>query len=150
MKLNCKQLLNEPGTKMPISGTMPEETLGTYQNASFAAPAAVEGVLENRAGVVTLRVTTVFRLSMQCDRCLKPFQREFRIDSVRTVVQSCQAEHDDYLVTKDGWIDLAELTVLDLLLELPTKQLCTETCQGLCPVCGCDRNESDCNCITLS
>ncbi|MCD8187633.1 MAG: DUF177 domain-containing protein [Ruminococcus sp.] len=34
-----------------------------------------------------------------------------------------------------------------MLLQLPTKYLCKEDCKGLCMVCGCDLNESECDCL---
>jgi uncharacterized protein len=30
--------------------------------------------------------------------------------------------------------------------ELPTIPVCAEDCQGLCPSCGVNRNESHCDC----
>ena len=30
--------------------------------------------------------------------------------------------------------------------NLPTQPLCREDCKGLCPVCGTDLNENECNC----
>ena len=41
---------------------------------------------------------------------------------------------------------LNDIAVTDLLLQLPAKNLCREDCKGLCMVCGCDLNESECNC----
>lgn len=34
-----------------------------------------------------------------------------------------------------------------LQLELPWKPLCREGCRGLCPVCGADRNVTECVCV---
>jgi uncharacterized protein len=33
-----------------------------------------------------------------------------------------------------------------IILELPLKPLCSETCLGLCPMCGTNLNESECEC----
>ena len=33
-----------------------------------------------------------------------------------------------------------------LLLELPYRFLCSENCQGICPVCGKNRNIAPCTC----
>ena len=32
------------------------------------------------------------------------------------------------------------------LLDMETKQLCSEDCKGLCPICGKDLNSGACNC----
>jgi uncharacterized protein len=33
-----------------------------------------------------------------------------------------------------------------VILDAPMQPLCREECQGLCPVCGQDRNERRCDC----
>jgi uncharacterized protein len=33
-----------------------------------------------------------------------------------------------------------------VLLALPMRRLCSETCKGLCPVCGQNRNQQACQC----
>ena len=67
-----------------------------------------------------------------------------------TVVRSLQngsaGEDDEYLVAPDGLVDLDALSADDLIPELPQKTLCREDCKGLCPICGCDRNLTQCGC----
>ena len=85
---------------------------------------------------------------MTCDRCLKETVQEFCYTQSHTVVRSlASGEEDEYIVAKAESIDPEEIAVTDLLLELPTKMLCREDCKGLCPVCGCDRNETECDCM---
>lgn len=43
-------------------------------------------------------------------------------------------------------IDLGQLLREQFYLWLPMKPLCSATCQGLCPVCGTNRNTGTCNC----
>jgi uncharacterized protein len=43
-------------------------------------------------------------------------------------------------------VDIDELVREQLLLSLPAQVLCREECKGLCPVCGGDRNLTDCKC----
>ena len=37
-----------------------------------------------------------------------------------------------------------------MLLELPLAPLCSEDCQGLCPVCGANRNTEPCDCAPVA
>jgi uncharacterized protein len=39
-----------------------------------------------------------------------------------------------------------EIIVDNIILSLPIKTLCSETCKGLCPICGQNLNEGDCDC----
>ena len=51
------------------------------------------------------------------------------------------AEEDiDTAYYQDGEIDLGELIHEQLYLMLPMKPLCQDDCQGLCPMCGANRN----------
>ncbi len=34
-----------------------------------------------------------------------------------------------------------------VILSLPMKPLCSDTCKGLCPKCGTNLNEEKCNCV---
>ena len=55
-------------------------------------------------------------------------------------------------VDRAGYEIVDDLTAIDLstlirdavLMDLPVRVLCREDCQGLCPVCGTDRNREDC------
>ena len=43
-------------------------------------------------------------------------------------------------------IDLAPLVAEQLILALPSRALCREDCQGLCPSCGTNLNLHQCGC----
>ena len=50
------------------------------------------------------------------------------------------ATHDRHYVVFDDVLREA------LILAVPMTPLCRESCQGLCPICGQDRNENACGC----
>jgi uncharacterized protein len=43
-------------------------------------------------------------------------------------------------------VDLTEYVRSELLVTVPFKPLCKETCKGLCPRCGTDLNAGSCEC----
>jgi uncharacterized protein len=43
-------------------------------------------------------------------------------------------------------IDLSESVLSGLLMAIPAKFVCSESCKGLCPSCGADLNKADCAC----
>ena len=55
-------------------------------------------------------------------------------------------EAPDVMPFQDGIIDLGEELREEILLALPTQVLCRESCKGLCPVCGGNRNQVPCQC----
>ena len=146
MKINLKQVFNIVGESKDISYSITEDELSDIRGFSFATPVAVKGRVYNRAGVVYLEYSVDVTMSVTCDRCLKLMDREYHFDFDHIVVPSISGDNDDYIVADGESIELNESAVTDLLLQLPSKNLCSEDCKGLCMVCGCDLNEKQCNC----
>jgi uncharacterized protein len=56
---------------------------------------------------------------------------------------------DEECITVSGnVIDISGSIDACIFEELPMQPLCKEDCKGLCPVCGIDLNENECNCDT--
>lgn len=149
MVIQLRELFQIEGKCLPVQYQIPVEALSHIHGYQFDAPVSVNGVLSNRAGIVTLQYTVSCRLHVVCDRCLKSLDREFSYDFSHTVVPSLQSEgdaYDTYLVAEHDSLDMNETAISDLLLMLPTKMLCREDCKGLCDICGCDLNEGTCDC----
>ena len=53
---------------------------------------------------------------------------------------------DDYIEAPDYMLDTDALLRDDILLELPSKFLCKDSCKGLCPKCGKNLNMGRCGC----
>lgn len=100
----------------------------------------------------------VSTLQLRCCRCLEPFDvaTDLPIDLLYLPQRENQGEgeseiSDEDLSTafyRDDQIDLDMLVREQFQLSLPMKPLCRDTCQGLCPVCGTNRNHERCSCDT--
>ena len=53
---------------------------------------------------------------------------------------------EDYVQVESDTLDLDGFVTEEVVLALPSVILCRPDCKGLCPVCGRDRNESECGC----
>jgi len=96
----------------------------------------------NDVVVVTANVRAPW--SGQCRRCLGDAVGEVTA-SVREVYEPSSDGEETYAL--DGSrVDLAPLVRDAVILGLPPAPLCEEGCQGLCPVCGANRNEVRCSC----
>lgn len=146
MKLNLRQLFDIVGERKDFRCSFDFSGEELYGGFPFRTPVDCSGEIENRAGVVRLVFCVKFVLSLACDRCLKPFQQEKILNFEHVLVQKLNSANDDYLVCADGVLDLEELVRTDVLLELPTKVLCSEDCRGLCSQCGKNLNEGSCTC----
>ena len=95
-------------------------------------------------------------LECNCSRCLEPFA--VPVDAAFDVMflpaesnvagTAEEVGEDDLGVSfyKDETLDLGGLMREQFYLALPMKPLCREDCQGLCPVCGINRNRETCSC----
>ena len=122
---------------------------GEVFNGSARIPevADVKMKIENHAGMVVFTAEVDFRCCFVCDRCCADFSRELagRFRHILVAGKS-DDEGDDYIEAPDYMLDTDTLLRDDILLELPSKFLCKETCKGLCPKCGKNLNEGDCGC----
>ncbi len=149
MFIRLKQLYNIVGEKVSIDYTVGVERLNEVKGFSFSNPITVRGTIVNRAGIVSLKYSAEFTLHICCDRCLIEFDRDYCFDFEHILVRSLSNDNDDseeYIVTETDELDMDELVLTDCLLSLPSKMLCKEDCKGLCPKCGADLNQGECNC----
>ncbi|MBQ9893991.1 MAG: DUF177 domain-containing protein [Ruminococcus sp.] len=147
MKINLKQIFSIVGESRNISCEIGADELSDVRGYTFGSPVSINGRVYNRAGVVYLEYSVDFTLNIICDRCLKELEREYHFDFDHIVVPSINGENDDYIVADGESIDLNEIALTDLLLQLPTKNLCKDDCKGLCMVCGQDLNLGECDCL---
>ncbi len=108
-----------------------------------------------------IRVSGHVTVAMEddCDRCLETAR--FLVDSdfalyYRPVdegygddkeIDSGEAEMGFY--EGDG-VELNDVLREQVLLALPMQRVCSEDCKGICPVCGQNRNQRDCQCQTAA
>lgn len=94
-------------------------------------------------------------VDFECSRCLMPFRYalEGEVDfSIQEVESAEQVDRDlipdGELIVLAGTadVDISDPVREALLLAVPLQPLCREECRGLCPHCGANRNEQDCNC----
>ena len=148
MKLDLKPLAQQPGGVLPFA--LQADLSGVEWNGAqpFVQPVRVEGQVRNRAGALELKARLETVLSLSCDRCARPFQREKTVEyETLLAFELANEESDDIVVlNKDGELELDELMREVFLLEMDTKNLCSEDCKGLCPGCGADLNREPCRC----
>ncbi|MGZ8594072.1 MAG: YceD family protein [Actinomycetota bacterium] len=96
----------------------------------------VEGIL------VSGHLRGTFRL--RCARCLKDFSQPFDVEVHEMFVPAPDEDADDYPLDPEGSIELEQMVRDAIGVEIPFSPLHSPDCQGLCPVCGGDRNLGEC------
>ena len=97
----------------------------------------------------------VARVPQHCSRCLEPYTETVEPQVDARFVPNPRAHAEERELGADdletdtydnGVVDLTTLLETETTLLLPMKPLCRENCRGLCPVCGGNRNVTDCRC----
>ena len=148
MKLNLKRFAQEPGAVLPFDYELDLSQVEWCGLRSFTQPVHVEGRVRNMAGALTLSAELSGLLSLVCDRCAQPFEREKTVEyETLLAFELANGESDDIVeLNQDGELELDELMREVFLLEMDTKNLCSEDFKGLCPGCGADLNREPCRC----
>jgi uncharacterized protein len=119
-------------------------------------PIEVAVTLEAAGDKYVLEGTLSGSILVACDRCLEPFvfdlKTSFRL--FLSVVQNQEGRMEIELIEEDMEVDFVQgekIEIDDIVQEqihlaLPMKCLCHDGCQGLCAVCGKNRNVESCQC----
>ena len=115
----------------------------------FCAPVRVRAELKGSPGSVELRGKACYAMTMPCDRCFEMTTQEREMPFFHVLVRELSDEEDEdgqFVLVPDESLDLEQLLTEDILLDVPSKFLCSPDCKGLCPVCGKNLNQGDCGC----
>ena len=95
-------------------------------------------------------------VSLTCSRCLDEFgyliNARFDLDLVSQakapVMQEIELKRDemDVYYYEGEELELEPLINEEIMLNIPIKPLCRESCKGLCSVCGKNLNYEQCHC----
>ena len=119
------------------------EFLGFYP---LKKPVKICGEIKSRAGIVEADINCEVEYTAPCDRCFKETVKQYSFNIDRTIVTHADNEDDELTVVSDMMLDLDEFCYTEIVMSLPTKHLCKDSCKGLCSECGKDLNLGDCGC----
>ena len=86
-------------------------------------------------------------VSANCARCLKEIDAKIATDFTELYAFDERGNTEaELFVPEGGIIDFLPLVREYLLLDVPMNPLCRPDCKGLCPNCGTNWNESECDC----
>ena len=130
---------------------VPPAPLGlNYEEVEFNNPLSC-GVRLLRQGDDNVYVTADIetKILVECGRCIIPF--EVDISTTLELLFSMSSKSPEESEADERYydgetVDISEDVRQVLVLEIPAWPLCSETCEGLCPQCGEDLNNSACSC----
>jgi len=113
-------------------------------------------LLANTDGELRIQGRLTVEMAAQCDRCLA--RARFPLEAAFDLFyrpMSCIARDEEVQIDEgeseigfyeDGGIEIEDILREQVLLALPMQRVCSEVCKGICPVCGRNRNETECDC----
>lgn len=112
--------------------------------------------VDYHTGEIVARGKIDIALKLECARCLEPFEHKavYKLAFViklarRGELNGLEGESsDDFFVVTDSAeeFDIAPIVRERVMISLPLKPLCDDSCKGLCPKCGVNMNTKTCNC----
>ena len=147
MRINIASVLRNDGALKPFSGQI-ELGMVEFMGSSidFYSPLNVEGKVQNIGGTLEITAQISGSYRADCSRCGAVVEESLDTDLFESV-ESDFSDADEECVTVSGTvIDITGSVEACIFNSIPMQFLCKEDCRGLCPVCGINLNEKECNC----
>lgn len=145
MRVNIKRLKSDENGHMPFELNVNIKNVDSLGDGIyFDGSIRIKGNIGREEGLLLVNGEIQTKAILQCSRCLRIVKYPLRVTFRQ--VYSETGDGEDILPIRGDGIDLDRPVKESILLELPIKVLCREECKGLCPICGGDRNVTECDC----
>ena len=149
MLLGLSKIIDSPGASVSFSTSVDLSDLCYGISYPVTEPVVAEGTVRNTAGVLMMSGSIRTTIHGICDRCANEFDRDvdIPIDVVLVTELANEENEDEWVFPLEGdSADLDDIVRTVFVLNLDSKLLCNEDCQGLCHRCGKNLNDGPCNC----
>ncbi len=149
MKINIGSVINYEGASLDINGEYPVEPFEFFGSEySFDKPLSVTGNIKNIGGALKIRLNVEGEYRTLCDRCACEIISRVQNSTEENLTENSD-DFDSEMFSLSGFVlDVTGAIDTLLITALPMTNLCREDCRGLCPKCGTNLNETECNCDT--
>lgn len=145
MVIDISQVLKGEGEFKEFEGKLPLDDFSFFGNeVKFASDVKVVGVFKNLGDVIFLEGEAKTSLHTECGKCLKAFDLDFEFAFDQKFSKNPQS--DEIAEFSGNEISIDDSVIQALCMNLPISFVCDEDCKGLCPKCGKNLNEGECNC----
>lgn len=145
--LNVHELLETPGSHRPVVfDAWVSDVANELVRVESADPIHFDLELQTMDEGILVRGTLSGHFVASCRRCLEEVRQPFST-AVSEVYRPPGTEvwEEEYVISNEH-VDLHPLVRDNVTLDLPLYPVCREDCQGLCPICGQNRNRGQCRC----
>lgn len=149
MIIDLSDIIKDYGGRMNVSALIEmDDTDFLGESFEFQKPLSINGTIVNNTKSLELSAKAEGEMQVHCARCSKPFivPVKFRINEV-LVPEDAETSDEETVVFSGEELDISEIVQNSFLMSVSGKYLCSEDCKGLCPTCGADLNDGECNCV---
>ncbi|HYH28075.1 MAG TPA: YceD family protein [Actinomycetota bacterium] len=144
LPVDVRDLVDRPGAAREVHMSEPVAGLATeLASVPEDVPVRADLLLESVVEGILVSGPLSGEVNLRCSRCLKDFRRPFEVRVTELFAPDPGAEDEHYPLA-EGAIDIEPLVRDAVVLEMPFSPLCRPDCQGLCEICGGDRNLGEC------
>ena len=132
---------------------------GTYTPTDAiirAKPLVIDAEISHEKQFLQLTGTLATAVKGVCSRCLKPVETPVECSFAEQLLYAKDISlfshlavgevEEKYFIYDNDTLDITDIVRESILAELPLKILCVEDCRGLCPKCGKNLNQGQCDC----
>lgn len=154
--------LSEIDDTLVVKGSMEASRFMEVENNEFhiAMPVQYTLTVKKFDNLLTVTGPVTFEALFTCGRCLGEFKQSIAMDMDIRLVPKTEIPQSSELELKDedmnvyyyesDEIDLDPFIYEEVLLDMPFRPICSVDCQGLCGICGKNKNFETCNCNETS
>ncbi len=147
MRIDITNLLSENEASMDLDfKVLPGDFATISDEFKFDEPVEFNGMLTNIDGVLRLEGKLEAAYYAICARCTEPTVGRLNITVDEEIFDENDGAEEEAYTHNGKYLDIDKILKDNIILKLPMVQLCSSTCKGLCPLCGCDLNEEQCSC----
>ncbi len=112
-------------------------------------------LVNNALGEIRIAGKLAVDMEAPCDRCLEtagcPIEKTFDLlycpaEQLEGGEDEIREEESEVAYYRGSGLELSEVLREVVLLAMPMQLVCKESCKGICPSCGQNRNTQECDC----
>lgn len=150
MLLSIVKAKTEQGKDIDFVSTYElSENLYADRGYKVINPVNIKGTMNYQGDKLYLNAKVKFNLQVVCDNCGIDFTKEIAFDFEEVFIENYASHSDEDYLINQTCVELDKPLNDCILLNTPTRMLCKESCKGLCPICGKNKNVSTCACESL-
>ena len=147
MILDLSSALKHPGQSFPFSVEGNIEDVGLNgDEVKIQNPVKIEGTIMYTGTNFFVKGFFEAEYTTSCALCFKPVKGNVECEFNEEYALDEDIAHPDRYTYVGRNIDITKMVTDNICLNVPMKHLCQEECLGLCPKCGKNLNDGECDC----